>query len=146
MGPLLVSGMCEEGRGTSLGRLALPRSAARTLVLPHQPDCFSLGVVVAELTCRQTPGQDGFLQRRPHDLFEIDFDSLRASACDGCPPSLMELAVQCCGFEADERPCADVVCDWLEELEQELLCDARVGSDSDCGSGADAVSPNRTRD
>lgn len=72
-------------------------------VYDERADVFSFGVFLCELMCRRVPGRDGFLQREPRTKFKIDFDALRAAVPADCPPSLVELAVQCCAYEAEER-------------------------------------------
>lgn len=37
-----------------------------------------------------------------------------------CPPSLVELAVQCAAYEGDERPDAETVFNWVDDLHQHM--------------------------
>jgi serine/threonine protein kinase len=77
-------------------------------VYDERADVFSFGVFLCELICRKVPGRDGFLQREPRSKFQLDFDAMRAMAPADAPASLLELAVQCCCYEAEYRMTSEV--------------------------------------
>lgn len=89
-------------------------------VYDERADVFSFGIFLCELLCRKVPGKDGFLQREPRTKFTLDFDALRAMVPQDAPPSLVELAVQCCAYEAEYRMTSDEALEWLTALTEEL--------------------------
>ena len=86
-------------------------------------DVFSFGIMLASIIYRQKAGEGGFLLRKPQDNFALPEDNLRSEAPADCPPSLMELCVQCSSFEPGDRPTSDDALGWLEELVAELPSD-----------------------
>jgi serine/threonine protein kinase len=87
-------------------------------------DVFSFGIFLCELLARKIPGKDGFLQREPRSKFQLDFDALRAMVPLDAPPSLVELAVQCCAYEAEYRMTSEEALEWLTALTEELEAQA----------------------
>jgi LIM domain kinase 1 len=83
-------------------------------------DTFSLGCVIAAVIARREPGAGGFLERSPRSKFAVDVEQLRAAAPPDTPPSFLECALQCLAYEPEARPAADVVAEWLRDLEKEL--------------------------
>lgn len=83
-------------------------------------DVFALGLVLAELITRRTPGHGGFLERGPRSKFAVDVDEFRAAVPPDAPASFVECAVQCLAYNPEDRLGADMVADWLRELEGEL--------------------------
>jgi serine/threonine protein kinase len=83
-------------------------------------DIFSLGVILAELACGREVGVGGFLERTPRNKFNFDVECFRASTLPECPPSFIECAAQCLGYEPESRPNAEVVCAWLTDLLKDL--------------------------
>ena len=82
-------------------------------------DVFSFGCVLVEMVCGRAPGGGSgrkTLSRLPQNGFSVDADDIRSAAIAGCPPSLAELAVQCCSYEPDERPSAEDVFEWISDL------------------------------
>lgn len=85
-----------------------------------QADIFSLGMVYAQLITNKVPGENGFLERHPRDLFAVDEQELRSNFPPECPESFATLCVMCCSHEPDNRPTAQEIVDWLDDLYNEL--------------------------
>jgi serine/threonine protein kinase len=83
-------------------------------------DVFGLGCVMAHVIFGREPGAGGFLERTPRNKFAADVEALRAAAPADAPPSFLECAVQCLGYEPEARPAAEVVVEWLRDLVKEL--------------------------
>ncbi|KAF0685799.1 Aste57867_22407 [Aphanomyces stellatus] len=86
----------------------------------ERADVFSLGVVFVELICRRLVNTAGFLPRTPQQQFRIDLEDFRASRARGCPQSFSLLAESCIAFEADDRPTAQEILEWLESLASDV--------------------------
>ena len=84
-------------------------------------DIFSFGVLIAEVVSGKEPSNEAsHLVRSPCDGFTFAEEELRASMPMNAPFSLVELCVQCCADEPDDRPIAQDIFEWTEELEAEL--------------------------
>ena len=86
-------------------------------------DVFSFGCVLVEIVCGRAPGggtEGRTLQRLPQNGFDVDANEIRNASLSGAPPSLVELAVQCCEYEPEDRPTANDVYEWLVDLLSEL--------------------------
>jgi hypothetical protein len=58
---------------------------------------------------RQHVGTEDFAMRRPQNGFTLDRDTVSAQLPNDAPPSLILLALQCCEYEAGNRPFSDDV-------------------------------------
>jgi serine/threonine protein kinase len=84
-------------------------------------DVFSYGIFIAEVVSGKAPGIDGHLLRYPQNGFCFEDDEeLRKMMPKTAPYSLVELCVQCCAAEPDDRPTAYDVYEWARELYDEL--------------------------
>jgi len=85
-------------------------------------DIFGLGIVFAEMVARKIPGKEhAFLERHPMSGFTVDKDELQALDKEYSPPdSFLRLVVECCGDNPDNRPSAEDVFDWLDDMMNEL--------------------------
>jgi serine/threonine protein kinase len=84
-------------------------------------DIFSFGVVLCELICEKEPGLGGFLVRDSKTFFVINEAEIRRAAQPGCPPSFLNLTLQCVQSDAELRPSASEALDWLQSLLGELV-------------------------
>mmetsp|Transcript_8013 Transcript_8013/g.29988 ORF Transcript_8013/g.29988 Transcript_8013/m.29988 type:complete len:540 (-) Transcript_8013:36-1655(-) len=85
-------------------------------------DIFSLGMVILEALARQGIGNSGsthYAVRRPASRFVLHVAQLKEQFTEGSPDSLVILASQCTAYDADERPSALEVKDWLEGIIEE---------------------------
>jgi serine/threonine protein kinase len=89
-------------------------------VYDERADVFSFGVFLWELICRKSPGKNGFMERQPRTKFQLDFDALAAMAPADAPPSLVELATNCCRYEPEFRLTSEEALEWLSDLVGEL--------------------------
>uniref|UniRef100_A0A7S2F7V9 Protein kinase domain-containing protein n=2 Tax=Octactis speculum TaxID=3111310 RepID=A0A7S2F7V9_9STRA len=80
-------------------------------------DIFSMGLVFLELTTLKKVGDASFMERLPNNNFECDVDEIRGASPADAPPSFVELIVQCCDGDPDNRPSADDAVAWIEDLE-----------------------------
>lgn len=98
-------------------------------------DIFGIGLVLFELLARRAVGapaegeDGGFLARSPMNRFTLDEKKLRDAPRDDAPAGLVELAVHCVSYVPDERPDADVLVDWLEDVHRELGDGAAAAED-----------------
>lgn len=83
-------------------------------------DTYSFGLVLVEIWSRREVGKDGFAQTSPANCFKLDLDSLRAMASSDVPGSFLELSMQCCSYEKDERPSMEDALGWIDDLLNEL--------------------------
>ena len=97
----------------------------------YPSDIFSFGVLIAEVISGKAPSmQSEHLIRSPADGFTFLEDDLRGCMPKNAPFSLVELCVQCCADEADDRPIAQDIFEWAEELEAELHIESQEVSPS----------------
>jgi len=82
-------------------------------------DIFSLGVILCEIACRKLADDDTFKRSAPS--FAIDQDEIRRLASPGCPPTLIQLCIDCLANEPLQRPTTRVILDRLREIEAEIL-------------------------
>jgi serine/threonine protein kinase len=99
-------------------------------------DIFSFGILIAEVISGKVPGVDGHLTRYPQNGFSFEDDEeLRNMMPKNAPYSLVELCVQCCAAEPDDRPTAFDAYEWAKELYDELNGNANAdeveGGDSE---------------
>ncbi|KAG8769246.1 hypothetical protein FRC12_005081 [Ceratobasidium sp. 428] len=92
-------------------------------------DVFSMGVIFCEVIARKLADDNVFKRSAPH--WAIDADEVRARASPGCPPALIDLALDCCATSQQARPTMREVLVRLRAIELAVLeqaGDAHVGS------------------
>ena len=103
----------------------------------EKADVYSFGMILLEIATNCVAGETGTcLERKPRDCFDLNFDAIRKKANAKLgrsgtlalppPQSLVELAIQCCAYDPEERPSAEDAMEWLEELIEELASAVRV--------------------
>ncbi len=80
-------------------------------------DVFSYGMVVAELITLQKPGTH-FWIRDAADCYELDFSELVQKVPQDCPKQLLRLVIDCCAYDADQRPTFQQIIDQLDQISQ----------------------------
>lgn len=58
---------------------------------------------------RTQAGSNDFAVRRPQTGFTLDRDAISSQLPSDAPPSLVLLSLQCCEYEASNRPFSDDV-------------------------------------
>eukprot|EP00624_Nannochloropsis_granulata_P004839 evm.model.NODE_34345_length_10564_cov_17.839739.1 len=61
-----------------------------------------------------------FMERRAEDLFAVRGEEVEERVLEGCPPSLLMLALQCVGQEGEDRPTAREAWEWADALWKEM--------------------------
>ncbi|QRW13863.1 TKL/LISK/LISK-DD1 protein kinase [Ceratobasidium sp. AG-Ba] len=92
-------------------------------------DVFSMGVIFCEVIARKLADDTVFKRSAPH--WGIDQDEVRSRASPGCPPALIDLALDCCATNPEARPTMREVLVRLRAIELAVLekaGDAHVGS------------------
>ncbi|KAG9121570.1 hypothetical protein FRC07_002420, partial [Ceratobasidium sp. 392] len=92
-------------------------------------DVFSMGVIFCEVIARKLADDNVFKRSAPH--WAIDVDEVRSRASPGCPPALIDLALDCCATNPQARPTMREVLVRLRAIELAVLekaGDAHVGS------------------
>uniref|UniRef100_A0A5K1JYU1 Cell surface hydrophobicity-associated protein n=1 Tax=Ganoderma boninense TaxID=34458 RepID=A0A5K1JYU1_9APHY len=82
-------------------------------------DIFSLGVIFGEILTRKLADDHTF--RRTAPLFNIDEDEVRRLASPGCPPTFIQLALDCLKQVPAQRPNTREILDRLRAIEAEVL-------------------------
>ncbi|KAB5591769.1 TKL/LISK/LISK-DD1 kinase [Ceratobasidium theobromae] len=92
-------------------------------------DVFSMGVIFCEVLARRLADDNVFKRSAPH--WAIDADEVRARASPGCPPELVQLALDMCAADPQARPALREILARLRTIELAVLekaGDAHVGS------------------
>jgi len=92
----------------------------------YPADVFSLGLVIFETLSRTPIGKDGFCERFPGNNFKLKYDEIKTKLDPLSPISLVELAVVCSDYEPEDRPQAQDVVEWIEDLVNNTLEDDTV--------------------
>mmetsp|Transcript_15286 Transcript_15286/g.35383 ORF Transcript_15286/g.35383 Transcript_15286/m.35383 type:complete len:564 (-) Transcript_15286:732-2423(-) len=82
----------------------------------YPADVFGLGMIIVEIIARRAVGKDSFAERKVQNNFQLDMDELRGALPEEAPPMLIELAMQCCDYEPDDRPAAGDAVGWAKEM------------------------------
>ncbi|KZO98216.1 kinase-like protein [Calocera viscosa TUFC12733] len=90
-------------------------------------DVFSLGVIYCEIICRRVADDHTFKRAAP--MYSLDASELRQLASPGCPPDLVQLALDCCSVFPANRPPMIQVLARLSAIEAQVL--QREDSDQD---------------
>ncbi|KAG8744789.1 hypothetical protein FRC10_009437 [Ceratobasidium sp. 414] len=92
-------------------------------------DVFSMGVIFCEVIARKLADDNVFKRSAPH--WAMDPDEVRSRASPGCPPALIDLALDCCAVSPQARPTMREILVRLRAIELAVLekaGDAHVGS------------------
>ncbi|KAJ1300576.1 hypothetical protein OPQ81_002230 [Rhizoctonia solani] len=92
-------------------------------------DVFSMGVIFCEVIARKLADDYAFKRSAPH--WEMDANEVRGRASPGCPPELIDLALDMCAVYPPARPDMREVLARLRAIELGVLekaSDAHVGS------------------
>ena len=95
-------------------------------------DIFSFGVILAEIAARRL-ADDRYFKRVPPS-FSIDLDEVRSLANPGCPPELLQLAIDCLSNDPATRPTIRVILDRLRAIEADVLARPSEADDLHTGS------------
>jgi len=68
----------------------------------EKADIFSYGIVLFEIITRLNVTK--FLQRNPQEAFALNLDKTRSFVPKQCPSEFVDLAVDCCTYEPNDRP------------------------------------------
>jgi len=82
-------------------------------------DIFSFGLVLAEMITMRLVGKDGFLERKPQNLFRVDHGEISSNVHDDVgrmTSDLLQLCIRCSSFEPSDRPSLEDVIGKLEEM------------------------------
>ncbi|KZT61415.1 kinase-like protein [Calocera cornea HHB12733] len=90
-------------------------------------DVFSLGIIYCEIVCRRVADDHTFKRAAP--MYSLDATELHRLASPGCPPDLVQLALDCCSVFPANRPNMVQVLARLSEIEAQVL--QREDSDQD---------------
>lgn len=92
-------------------------------------DVFSMGIIFCEVLARKLADDNVFKRSAPY--WGIDADEVRSRASPGCPPALVDLALDCCKTDPEARPVMRDILARLRDIELSVLekaGDAHVGS------------------
>ncbi|KAG8908248.1 hypothetical protein FRB99_008313 [Tulasnella sp. 403] len=87
-------------------------------------DVFSLGVIFCEIIARKLA--DDYTFKRTAPFFGIDDIQVRKLASPGCPPALIDLALECCQTRPTARPLMVDVLSRLRAIEVEVATRAET--------------------
>ncbi|EJU01777.1 kinase-like protein [Dacryopinax primogenitus] len=82
-------------------------------------DVFSLGVIYCEIACRRVADDRTFKRAAP--MYSLDPRELYALSSPGCPPELIQLALDCCSVFPAKRPSMVEVLSRLSAIEAQVL-------------------------
>jgi hypothetical protein len=82
-------------------------------------DVFSLGVIFCEIISRHLVDAGTFKRSMP--TFGLEDDEVREMASKGCPSDFVQLCLDCCQVEAENRPDMRQVIKRLRLIEQEVI-------------------------
>lgn len=82
-------------------------------------DIFSLGIIFCEIISRHLVDPTTFKRQMPS--FGLEEDEVREMASTGCPVDFIQLSLDCCKVEADERPDMRQIIKRLRLIEQEVI-------------------------
>ncbi|GAA6039995.1 hypothetical protein JCM8097_002658 [Rhodosporidiobolus ruineniae] len=82
-------------------------------------DIFSFGVLLLEIGSRTLASNHTFA--RPAPFFALDEHEARQSVSPHCPPAFVDLAIQCCSTDPDQRPDTREILRRLRDIELAVL-------------------------
>lgn len=82
-------------------------------------DIFSLGVIFCEIISRHLVDSNTFKRQMP--TFGLEEDEVREMASPGCPADFIQLSLDCCQVEPQNRPDMRQVIKRLRLIEQEVI-------------------------
>lgn len=95
-------------------------------------DIFSLGIIFCEIIGRRLADDHHFKRTAPS--FGIDADEVHSLASPGCPPDLLQLAIECCAIDPSTRPTTRDILERLRLIEVEVFARPNEDEDSHVGS------------
>ncbi|KAH7105124.1 kinase-like protein [Auriculariales sp. MPI-PUGE-AT-0066] len=95
-------------------------------------DIFSLGVIFCEILARKLADDNVFKRTAPS--FTIEESEIRQRASPGCPPALIQLALDCLKEQPSQRPAMREILARLRDIELEVLARPEEGENLHVGS------------
>lgn len=95
-------------------------------------DIFSLGIIFCEIAARVLADDENFKRHPPH--FDLESEEIARLASPDCPPSFIQLCIDCLSMEPARRPTTREILERLRVIETEILSRPSEIGDTHVGS------------